>query len=328
MDKISKNLSYTVCGLTLLITACQSSPMTTPVLTNTIEAIQPTLSSTPELASTPTIIITPTPQTSSSSLPTLEPKKARAFLTSLLQNNGDCQFPCVWGVTREENNFNDVKDILAPFGIIKKPDDFSVHSSWDENSGLISFSFKEKGTEVVGLFTYPESTEAEVLELSAQGPTFESTNSSSPLLTNFGYYLLPQVLSNYGPPSEIIVGVFPAEPSWPEWRPMNVGLFYPTQGFYIEYIMTKEIKHQFFVGCPAQVVEFSLVTWDPTKPLTLMDIATIEPTYWGMGKNILDYYYRPLEQALSINITEFYEKYKDPKNEDCIMSPMSSWPHK
>lgn len=315
----------------LLVTAngCLSSPSQTPtILIETNEPI-PSDSFTSSPTSLPTSALASTQLPTLTILPTLSVEEAKTSLLSLSQNNGGCQFPCLWGFTPGQSSIEVLKNSLSRFGQINNPQEFYSEFSWHGNLGGLSFGIWEDGQELIGEFGHIGITEIDTLTLHIVGPRPASSDLASPLAERFGYYLLPQILSTYGEPTDVIVGPYPSDPDRPnDWQPFNLGIFYPEKGFYVEYILTKQTKGDFFVGCPAQVVEVSTVVWDANESKTLLDIAKLRPAFWGINENNLSEYYRPIEEVLPIMKNEFYEKYKDSVNKDCILVPISSWPYR
>jgi hypothetical protein len=294
------------------------SPTITPLPNTQTPTVVPAFTLTPAHISEPTPAI----------ISTFPIEEARIRLLELLSNNGNCRLPCLWGFTPGESNLEKLKNTLSQFGQIYSQQNFYSEFSWNNQTGGISFGFTDKNIEVIGEFGHTKSPRNETLTLHAVGPRFETPNSFSPLVERFEYYLLPQILSNYSQPSEVIVGPYPFDPDRPnDWLPMNLGLFYPDQGFYIEYVMTKLTKGKYFVSCPAQPVEISIVVWNATEPKSLLDIAKLYPPFWGINENNLNEYYRSIGQALSMTSGEFYQKFRNASPTDCIMAPISLWPY-
>jgi len=59
----------------------------------------PTRTPKPTCTTVPTRTVTPTPW------PTLQPELAELVITDLMQNNGNCERPCVWGIYPNESSF-------------------------------------------------------------------------------------------------------------------------------------------------------------------------------------------------------------------------------
>lgn len=319
---------FSLFSFAMMIAGCGPSAEATKSTPATVPTSAVSVAKT--VQSTPTN--TPTDAPAQSSMPTIAPtlsaEDARQRLLDLLADNGDCQFPCLWGFIPGQSSIETLENTLSQFGRIDRPQDFYSEFRWQDNVGGVSFGIWENTYNVTGEFGHIGTTKVENLTLHIVGPRPDSSDLSSPLVERFGYYLLPQVLSTYGEPAEVMIGPYPFDPDRPnDWLPMNVSLFYDEQGFFIEYILTKKTKGSFFVGCPAQVVEFSIVVWNPVEPRTILDIAKIQPSFWGINENILTEYYRPLEEVLPITKNEFYDEYKDSTNKDCILAPKSFWPY-
>jgi hypothetical protein len=139
------------------------------------------------------------------------------------------------------------------------------------------------------------------------------------------YYLLPQILSNYGPPTEVRIMPFPDDPSYSaNYKiPFSLVLFYPDQGIFIEYIFPRDKTGSQFNGCPSQTGYLSLITWSPETKLSLTDVVKWNS---GLGINELNAdYSKPIEEATGTSVNDFYQKYKDANNKACLVTPISIW---
>ena len=329
MDKAQKNW-YLVAFLFLSVIgyACVSRVSQTPTVsaTNLPSVADSLVATNSNATSTSTLLPTQDIQPTVTALPTLPLEDAKTLLVSIAQNNANCRFPCLWGFMPGENTVEDLRNFLIQFGEFDSPGNFYSDVYWFDDGSQSFFGLWEENVKMDILLEHNGLSELENLSLNVQGPRSGSPTSFPLQLKRFDSYLLPQVLSNHEQPSEIIIGPYPFDPDIPEqWLPMNLGLFYPEQGFYIEYILTKKTEGEYFIACPMEVTEFSIVVWDPMEAKTLLEIAKLTPGSWGLNENNLDAYYRSIEEVLSITPEEFYEKYKDSANTDCISVPMSFW---
>lgn len=321
-----------ILGLSLIMSGCTSennptsimlpSPTSLPKLSlQTPNTPTPTKTSLVTVTSTPATLFTPT------KMPTLTIINARKLITSLSSDNGNCQFPCLWGFIPGESKIIDFKNFSYQFGNIKSGSSYTDFT-WFGDVGGISFGYLIDDGEIFGSLAHRGTTSIEYLSLDLHGYNKKFGDNLNPLEKEFNYYLMYQILLNYGPPEQILVGPFPEEPDRPnDWTPFNLFLFYPHKGFSVEYIMTKQLFKEYFTGCPTQVREIIVTTWNSEKSKTIVDIAKNNPTFWGMSPERLDVYYKPIEEVLSQTPEDFYENYLHP-NSNCIKAPMEMWPYR
>jgi hypothetical protein len=133
--------------------------------------------------------------------------------------------------------------------------------------------------------------------------------------------MLPAILSEYGPPSEVMVTVWPKDPERPDikFTAFSLALYYPEQGIFVEYVSPVEERGKYYAGCPTET-DIHLTVWDPESGMTLKDI--IEKA----GSMIIYDYFKSLEEATGLTIDEFFEKFNDPENTACLETPVELWP--
>jgi hypothetical protein len=138
------------------------------------------------------------------------------YLKGISENNNNCQLPCIWGITQNSH----IKESFLEF-VNKYETSGQDHSYYYEtgvteninwlysgvwiNEKLLKADFhqkKENESEFLYLTVHSYDTEYE---------NFWNTNNKTALTEYFSYYLLPEILQNYGEPSQIYVGVFPDE---------------------------------------------------------------------------------------------------------------------
>ncbi|MDD5468087.1 MAG: hypothetical protein PHS96_09785 [Anaerolineales bacterium] len=225
---------------------------------------------------------------------------------------------------------------MAQFGVLITPDAYIDISDFGDVGGIylmhrkdnillsIHFSYYQNmggGLDILTLFGHA------FLE---RGKDFDwMSGAMSPIYgeltfnTAFAYYLLPQMLSNYGPPSQVLLLPFPDDPERPNftWQPFSLVLLYPEQGIIVEYVSQRETIGENFAGCPDKA-HFSLGVWSPDSDLPLKTIVQKA----GMEIHELNIdYFKPLEEATSLSLEEFYQIYKNPQNTQCIKTPISIW---
>ncbi len=322
--------------LLVLISACSRpnlptetpSPTSPPASTHPFQ-ISPTLTMTAEIKSIPTTLVTAKPPTAiptviptviltealSTALPrpTLSGIEARSMLVGLLQDNGGCQLPCLWGFSPGATDAHTLSAWQQQWGNISVPKDIEVFTNdlgpqfvlW--NNRLSAFIW----------FTYStDHDKADMLSMSVELHRQEGdgiTSSEPPAYGDpyfnqlFHSYLLPQVLSQVGRPSQVSVRTRLDEPDRPpQVQPQFVlRLVYEDQGVLVEYILPKESTGKKSIGCPL-------------KPAYLT--VEVVPPEQGASLTIREDPKHPifLEHTTSMTLDDFYQTFKDPQNVRCI----------
>ena len=135
-------------------------------------------------------------------------------------------------------------------------------------------------------------------------------------------YMLPQVLTVYGQPSQVFLRTHSGD--LPGWLPFSLLLSYPDQGILVEYDgpIGEEEKHygpleegEVIRVCPWRS-EINLWLWSPDNART---IARVTGGYIDVGD------YRSLEEATGLSIEQFYQTFSQPDNQTCLETPADLW---
>jgi len=135
-------------------------------------------------------------------------------------------------------------------------------------------------------------------------------------------YMLPQVLTVYGQPSQVFLRTHAGD--LPGWLPFSLLLAYPVQRILVEYDgpIGEEEKHygpleegEVIRVCPWRS-EINLWLWSPDNART---IARVTGGYIDVGD------YRSLEEATGLSIEQFYQTFSQPDNQTCLETPADLW---
>lgn len=311
--------------------AAVSTPQTiTPRRQNassTPTQVEPTQTGTPTPSSTPTL----RPPTSTPK-PTLSANEAKSLLLNLLRVNGDCALPCIWGITPGETVMEALDPFMARFN--KGPTvsgSVALQVNQFDDVGGVHLSFIEEGLNFgIDFSYYKAGSKLTQLVLSAgvrertpkEGAIFGSPRFNQLLQ----YYTLPQILSTYGQPHQVLVAPFHDDPDYPPapWIPFSLVLYYPERGILVEYLGPRETKGERYMGCPHKA-HVHVTGWNVQLKYALEEVVS---RISGRGINELNTdYFKSVEEATSISLDRFYEEFKDPQNSICLETPISMWPY-
>jgi hypothetical protein len=135
-----------------------------------------------------------------------------------------------------------------------------------------------------------------------------------------GYYMLPSLLSEQGPPTSVLI----ATNGGPLTRGGNGGfdilLLYPDQGLLVNYTTQMHLAGSVVRGCPSPSdghVEMELGA--PGQGGAFL--RSLDKTNWAVRIG----WYKSLEQATSTSVEEFYLTFREP-TDGCIETPAEMWP--
>jgi hypothetical protein len=237
----------------------------------------------------------PTPG-QSTMLPRVAPEVAARRLESLLKDNGGCRLPCFWSIAPGETAWREAYILLAPL------------STWitppiDGEFGNFGAGFAELPLGYQGL-----------LEVSVyvEGGTVERIHASG--LQTEGPLHLAQVMTEYGPPSEVWLY------SWSQFfgstTPLGVFLLYGDLGILAQYEQEAEYNDGTITACFDDTA--SLRLWDAATPMTFLDVKAM----FNFTKDGIDL---PSEDAISMEVEEFYTSFSG-VDKPCISTPRCKWP--
>ena len=338
----------TVAILLVFLTAgCTALASITPQSSSVVE-ITPTSSDTSRMA-TSIATFTPSFQPPTSTViasvqispaiprPTLPADEAKTLVFDLLQNNGGCRLPCLWSLTPGETDPLTFDYFMSQFGNLVSPDVYVSTSEFGELGGF-TLILRENYVHIDVDLSYYKNKEVNELDLLAlRGYAMQERGKDpdwlspevSPLYGDpsfnqaFEYYLLPQILSNYGPPNQVLLAPFPDDPDRTDikWHPFSLVLLYLDKGIFVEYVSPRETIGSNFVGCSSKA-DISLAVWSPESGLPMKYV--IQKAGSEINELNMDYF-KPVDEATSMTQDEFYQNFKDPNNTACLETPMELW---
>jgi hypothetical protein len=316
----------------LLIETVVPSPtqqIWTATLENSSTATKKPYTPTSEPTSTATVSVTPTKELASPTLvPTLTADEAHSLVLELLSNNGDCLFPCIWGLSPGKTTSYEAGAFVVGFGSISEPHIY-------DTSGGTGFDLVQNDMEIIfDISFYHERSEVKMLEVHAmglrqvgnetEGANVFSDSTTDPLLQ---YYTPSQILTNYGKPTRIFVGGFyddRGQLSKSEWK-FSMVMDYAQSGFFVEFLNFGKGIKETIIGCPSQAWELTVWSWSPERNLTLETAVSLGAGGAGGINDLNLSWFKSIELATSMTLDEFYQKFRDPNNTSCLETPISLW---
>jgi hypothetical protein len=227
---------------------------------------------------------------------TLLPEQAEAKVLELLSDNGGCVLPCFWGFTPVQGA-GEFLSFLAEIGnddrnIIILRDDLilEVQTALAGDSNAIYTQ------------TYRESNYGA-----------EKIYGSTYYNEYFQYYSLHSLLSTYGPPEEayIVLDTGLADMG------LGIDLYllsieYPKDGWMAVFEMPLQQDGDVFFGCPSEAFT-NLRLWSSSN----VPAGAFLGGFGGEDKS----YLFTIEEATSMTLEQFYQKFKNPANINCLETP-------
>ena len=256
----------------------------------------------------------------------LSESEARNTIRSLLRDNAGCQLPCLWKLTpgMSENNYKE-----TPFVSMFRQSSNSVINVKDFTDGgslfLLNIGDLPK-KEVILFSTY--LNENRLVQYSLSSYITEGDHvifGDENFNRDFNYYLLPQILSNYGRPNEIWVATWQLNPiSKSEWNPFTLVLYYKDLGFIIQYKSPAIKKSNDIIACPNEI-QIDITVWNVKQETKLESIISKGgSSQFNLNPNNMNYF-RTIDKGTDYSLDQFYQTFKDPNNRECIKTPANLW---
>jgi hypothetical protein len=305
----------------MTVSSCAQSPESLGSSLSPVATILPTRTLTSIPLLTPSLVVSATATVTPTIIPTWPTEEAQVEFLKLLSNNGGCQLPCLWGIVPGESSFQAARAMLAPFGSIS---DFTAFKS---GLGSVSPYVTEGDLEIYTTIDFIADSDNGIVNSIAfnaeahrpleQGG-YEDVFNSKLFGDKVSTYLLPRVLSEKGIPSSVMIATVGGPLTRGGTGGFDILLLYPDQGILINYTTQLHLVGANVYGCPSNPhVEMEL--YAAGRPESFFEF--LKQTDWAVKMN----YYRPLEEATSKSLQEFYEIFRAPTDK-CIETPANLWP--
>jgi hypothetical protein len=259
-------------------------PTFIPAATNTIT---PVPSPSPTQTSMPDVIPSSMPS------PTDIPKRVTEFVLEMLETNGDCDLPCIWGITPGETRWTELEARLTAVGLVLDGEMLDL-SPWKDITGhTVAVRFLNE-KDVVTEIQVDCELDAEIVFVGS-------------MVDVCGAYALPSVLNRFGIPSEINLSMDRLDSLYDLW------MIYGYPGIAISYpgIMVTDVEG--WTICPVHErqeqinIHFHAPDAEPSNPgLDLRD-----GVFFAEGS---------LERLTGTSAEEFHTIYSDPQSRSCLFA--------
>jgi hypothetical protein len=271
-----------------------STPSATALPTITDTAIPDTPTHTVGPSSTPTRTATWTP------VPTLSEEVRKENLIDLFTTNGDCQYPCFWGV-RPGEPFSKVFTLASYLG--ESPslyeNQYSYHISLDE------FNFPDFDVVFIEKNGLVEKITARLAEAVRHPDYMEAFNMS---------LSLSSMMTRYGQPDHVLLQIQPrAEKDSPIGY--RLYLLYIREGFAVWYDGVVNSED------PIRVCVFLEDYHLEDSGLELQDSMEMET----LQEELLKKGFLPIDEVTSMSSEDFYRIFSSKENRQCIETTIDHW---
>lgn len=321
--------------LVMLSNGCATSNNILPTSVTLSASPTTTAFPTDTITPTPTPIdtVTPAPTPTLTSVPPLATEIARQKWFDLLANNGGCKLPCFWGITPGKSDYRAARSILMPLSGIANNSRIrfepinGILGGWIELSeadGELHFNnkifYQYSNDDIVTRIAF-RSQEEEVFTDSNGDWTSRRPIYGLPIfIKRIEYYSLSRLLNEQGLPDSVMIQSSGPSINLSGSIFIHTAILYPNRGIWAEYttLVNEDEVGDITKSCPINAhIEMNL--YPVGNPDSFY--ALLEQTDWGITKNA----YKPLEEATSMSLEQFYETFRQPTDK-CIETPTKIWP--
>ena len=272
--------------------------------TATVEAL-PAQTATPVFTSTPSMTLTSTIETHNQVTPTVQDENKWASIQDLMENNGYCELPCLWGITPGVTTWDSIEPFLL-----------SIADKIGYGNETTLRVDKIEHTLYPHYYRYRPEGYSEILAINfLTNPTgiVEAIITGVPLPSE--KFQINQILSDYGEPEEILLestNEYP--PGYRQWY--WIVLLYPEYGFAAFYEGEGESVDEGIQSCPGLTgPDLSLFSYGMTVETLVPLVKTTIFSDVGIPESI--------SEIPGLTITEVYNALLDPAG--CIVIPLPDY---
>ena len=260
---------------------------------------------------------TPTPAPTST--PVLSPEEEIELIENLFQPVQNCDIPCWAGFTPGETKWSTVRDFFAALG-----KEVRIKENGDRRVTLDGGM--ERGFYVNLNFVVVDKPEGTVQTILVDLDEWYKIKNPDRQRLDTQRFSLPQVIERLGVPAQVLLQHDPL----PGLNASDYGLllFYPDQGFMVEYVGRSQPQGASFQFCPLKTEQLLLWFWQPgtlLSPDELYERVPDMPRYDQFpAQEPPATNYLPLEQATGLDPAAFSQVVLD-GSLSCLETPASLW---
>jgi len=280
------------------------------------------------LTLTPQVTVASKEEASVSTVPTLDKEEVYRLVEGLVRPDAGCLLPCWWGIIPGESTAAVTQAILAPLGVAG----FFVEPSVGGAGGIEIVSSRDDIEIPINLryLLSPDGAVVQSISVHTQAVRILEDGALEPAYGNAAYnallspYSLSDILSTYGPPSQVLLSVElnEAEPTAPDFA--RSWLLYPERGAILRFTGSAESAEDVVRTCPSNT--FVDLWLGPSDRPDLFEQTMRELTDDGWrDMTPTSPYLKPILAATAVTPHQFYETYKEPTTV-CLESPLDIWP--
>lgn len=281
-----------------------------------------------------TAIPVPTP----TYFPPVSDETRKDVFSSLVQENGSCQLPCILGLSPGTSDSLATDAFMKYFQTNSHTSDDQINNvnidtfTYNDWSGTNLYFFENKVNVWISVEAKISDDQVERLVLFGQGlQMFDGGPKKvfgnpyyDELLVRFS---LSSILEENGKPDQIIIRPFPDDeghPSPPAQYIFDFVLFYPKQGFIAEYVSVRAEDGNDFVGCPTKSYITHISSWNPEESIPIIEAIQYFSNFDGISEGNIGEY-KQLQDVTTLSLTDFYNKFRLSNSSDCVKTPKELW---
>lgn len=261
----------------------------TPVSVSTVVTPSPSYTAT---LPAPTSTLTLKPTFTSTIQPTVPLEEARATAVELLKTNGNCKFPCWFGMKLGETDWEEAKNYLLSFA--------SVHPARADFFEYYVYFPLPQELQPKYIFHSVHVQDGKVVEVEFVSPS--------------AFYGLSRMLNLYGVPSEIRIRAEGYYMGLSKEGFYQLAVFYPKLGMMASFVGNMAKTNPLKI-CPLIAEKNStaaFLLWNPAARKDFFQAG--EEIRLETRNSDIQADFKPLESVADIDIQTFYDRYKNPEN--------------
>jgi hypothetical protein len=276
---------------------------------------------------TPTVVIISSPMNNKtiqvtkhiepSKVPTLSETVSKMKVKELIETNGGCKLPCIWGVVPGQSTPNLAKDFLSSLGWngkdFLKPQGSVFYSGKDiDDSLLLDYAFFEDQNKVkIVAFSYIDKRDPKAINT---------------------FYTIKNVLIALGVPSQIWLNIaVGGEVQTPDSTGFDLYLYFEKQVVLLKYGGLATKKGDYYYFCPTNAsYNANREIFDPQIANISVQIYAGDPTV-NQSPQMLTEPFGKFEgkvrsvEAFNMDESVFYNETTSNENIICLRTPVRLW---